>query len=125
MCPASRRSIVAILSAISMFLTLTIPVYAHGGGGGGHDGGGHGAGGRAGGGYHYAGPGHGSSWRGWTHGYLPDYAGNAPSSIGWPSFPEDLPLVRLHNYLVGHRPHWHSGLFRHINHTSHGPNSST
>src|SRR5438132_12547560 len=82
----------------------------HGGGGhggGGHGGGGHGGGGRGGGGAYHGSTTRGSFSRGYGRGYVSGAGGGSQGSGGWPSFPEDLPLVRLHRFLAQHMSHWH------------------
>ena len=116
MCPGTRRMLVAALLATCLLCTGTPPGYAHGGGGGG--GGGHGGGSHGGGGYHSS----SSAGRGWGRGYGPDPTQWGSSSVGWPSFPEDLPFNKLHQFLVQHRPHWHAAWPRH---PAQGTGSST
>jgi hypothetical protein len=102
MYPISSRPIAAILMATALVVALATPSHAHGGGGG-HGGGGHGGVGHGG-----AGPAHGGSYHGgggsMFGGYGRDLDPIAASRIGWPSFPEDLPLMRLHRFLVQRRP---------------------
>jgi hypothetical protein len=124
MCPLSRRTIAAACLAIFALLALTPAVHAHGGGGGGHGGGGSGGSGRAGTGSRYGSPSHHSSQPGWGRGYVSDPSAAAASSIGWPSFPEDLPFARLHRFLLQHRPHAHVAHLRHSTESNHLPRSA-
>jgi hypothetical protein len=113
MYPSSSRRIAAILMATCLVMALTTPSHAHGGGGGhggGHGGAGHGGGGHAHGGYHHGGAGGGWTFGGYGRGLASGPDSINASRIGWPSFPEDLPLKRFHRLLVQHR---HLGWLRH------------
>jgi hypothetical protein len=101
--PTSSRPIAAILMAACLVIAPATRSRAHGGGGG-HGCGRHGGGGHAHGGYDYGGAGGGSAFGGYGRGLASGADRIGASRIGWPSFPEDLPLKTLHRFLVQHRP---------------------
>lgn len=105
--PASRRGTAAIVVGIAGLFAFSAPAEAHGGGGRGHSGGfGRGGSARAPAfAYRYAEPRHLGFAPGWLGGYPPGYPKwdlIQAEGAGWPSFREDLPLVRLEHFLQSH-----------------------
>lgn len=103
--PASRRRMAAIVVEIAELFAFNATADAHGGGG--H----HGGSGRRGSGqgpaiaYRYAEPRHLHFPPGWLGGYPPGYPRwdtVQAESLGWPSFRDDLPLVRFEHFLQSH-----------------------
>ena len=120
--PASPRGIVAIVVGIACLFALNAPADAHGGGGGGHHGG---SGGRGSGlapaiGYRYTEPRHLHYAPGWLGAYPPGYPRWDPiqaEGVGWPSFRDDLPFVRIQHFLRSHHHPAGSGIFGNHGHS--------